>query len=330
MVDKEAIIQANGLSKYYGERIALRGATFTIAQGECVGFLGRNGAGKSTLLKILATALLPSAGTVRIGKYDAVNDPDQARRLIGFLPEEPPLYPEMTVRAYLSFLAKLRGVSSDNLNTRLSDVASSTSLTDVLDDAIGTLSLGYRKRVGIAQAIVHQPAVVIVDEPVSGLDPAQIVEIRKLIRSLRGTHTVLVSSHILTELAETCDRFMLIDRGNIVAHGTEAELTKGHTRFTYSIEVRGSAAALEGAIAAVSQVKSKSVTAEGDLARATVELTSDTPEALASRIAAAGLPLRKLAPIATDLESVFLEITGNATKDEGAAQVVPAANGSAA
>jgi ABC-2 type transport system ATP-binding protein len=165
------IIQAEGLSKYYGDRIALRGASFAIAKGECVGFLGRNGAGKSTLLKILATALLPSAGTVKIGGRDAVNDPDAARRLLGFLPEEPPLYPEMTVRAYLTFLAKLRGVSNDNVATRVAEVASRTSLNDVLDDAIGTLSLGFRKRVGIAQAIVHEPAVVIVDEPISGSTP---------------------------------------------------------------------------------------------------------------------------------------------------------------
>ena len=162
MPDSKAIIQAEGLSKYYGDRVALRNATFSIAQGECIGFLGRNGAGKSTLLKILATALLPSSGTVRIGAHDAVSDPDGARRLLGFLPEEPPLYLEMTVRAYLTFLAKLRGVPGDKVAARVADVVAKTSLKEVIDDAIGTLSLGFRKRVGIAQAIVHDPAVVIV------------------------------------------------------------------------------------------------------------------------------------------------------------------------
>lgn len=315
----EKIIQAEGLSKYYGDRVALKSATFSIEQGECVGFLGRNGAGKSTLLKILATALLPSAGTVRIGAHDAVNDPDAARRLLGFLPEEPPLYTEMTVRAYLTFLAKLRGVSGDKVAARVADVVGKTSLKDVVDDAIGTLSLGFRKRVGIAQAIVHDPAVVIVDEPISGLDPVQIVEIRNLIRALRGVHTVLVSSHILSELSETCDRFLLVDRGNIVAQGSEADLTKGHSRLAYEIEVRGSAAALEAALVGVAQIVSKTVKADGERATARVELSSDVPEAVAAKIVSAGLALRKIAPVATDLESVFLEITGNTIKAEEAA-----------
>lgn len=325
-----SIIQAEGLSKYYGDRVALRGATFSIQQGECVGFLGRNGAGKSTLLKILATALLPSAGTVRIGAFDAVNDPDAARRLLGFLPEEPPLYPEMTVRAYLAFLAKLRGVPNDKVAGRIADVVGKTSLTSVVDDAIGTLSLGFRKRVGIAQAIVHDPAVVIVDEPISGLDPVQIVEIRNLIRALRGVHTVLVSSHILSELSETCDRFLLVDNGNIVAQGTESELTKGHSQLGYEVEVRGSASALEAAIGQVTQVLSKTVTTDGDRALARVVLSSDVPEALAAKIIGAGLSLRKLSPIATDLESVFLEITGNTIKAENAAAASLVRNGSAA
>ena len=308
----QPIIQADGLSKYYGDRIALRGASFSIAQGECVGFLGRNGAGKSTLLKILATALLPSSGTVRIGPHDAVNDPDSARRLLGFLPEEPPLYPEMTVRGYLRFLGKLRGLSTEKVDARITEVAKLTSLTDVLDDAIGTLSLGFKKRVGLAQAIVHEPAVVIVDEPISGLDPVQIVEIRGLIRSLRGTHTVLVSSHILTELSETCDRFLLVDKGHIVAQGSEAELTKGHTKIVYEVEVRGTAAALESALGQVAEVAAKSVAADGDTVTARVELASDAPEAVAAKVVGAGLALRRLSPVTTDLESVFMEITGGA------------------
>lgn len=316
MPESKAIIQADGLSKYYGDRVALRSATFSIAQGECIGFLGRNGAGKSTLLKILATALLPSSGTVRIGPHDAVNDPDAARRLLGFLPEDPPLYPEMTVRAYLTFLAKLRGVAGDKVAGRVDDVVAKTSLKDVVDDAIGTLSLGFRKRVGIAQAIVHDPAVVIVDEPISGLDPVQIVEIRGLIRALRGIHTVLVSSHILSELSETCDRFLLVDRGNIVAQGTEAELTKGHTRLSYDIEVRGTAATLESALGQIGEVTGKTVRADGENAFARVDLSVDVPEKLAGKIVGAGLGLRKLAPVPTDLESVFLEITGNTIKAE--------------
>ena len=311
MPDK-AIIQAAGLSKYYGDRIALRDATFTIQQGECVGFLGRNGAGKSTLLKILATALLPSAGTVRIGDHDAVNDPDSARRLLGFLPEEPPLYPEMTVRAYLRFLGRLRGVADDKIDARVVDAARQTSLSDVIDETIGTLSLGFRKRVGIAQAIVHEPAVVIVDEPISGLDPVQIVEIRNLIRGLRGKHTILVSSHILTELSETADRFLLIDKGAIVAQGTEAELTAGRKRLVYEVEVRGTVAALEAALAQVEGLTSKTVESEGDRAIARVEMSKDAPEAIATKVVGAGLALRRLALQSTDLESVFLEITGNA------------------
>lgn len=314
---ENAIIQAEGLSKYYGDRIALRGAAFTVTRGECVGFLGRNGAGKSTLLKILATALLPSAGSVRIGEIDAVHDPDAARRRIGFLPEEPPLYPEMTVRAYLRFLAELRGYARD-VEARVEEVARQTSLVEVLDDVIGTLSLGFRKRVGIAQAIVHEPDVVIVDEPISGLDPVQIVEIRNLIRSLRGRHTVLVSSHILSELSETCDRFLLVDRGAIVAQGTEEELTGGRGAHGFEVEVRGAASALESALKQVPSITVKGIRADGERAIARVDLPDDAPEAIAARVIDAGLALRRLSPLATDLEAVFLEITGGAAARTGA------------
>ncbi|RME01395.1 MAG: ABC transporter ATP-binding protein, partial [Deltaproteobacteria bacterium] len=210
------MIELQGLTKFYGTTCAVSDLSCSIPKGEIVGILGLNGAGKSTLLRMLAGDLLPTAGTIRIGEVDAVAEPQRIRARIGFLPEEPPLYDEMTVRGYLRYLARLRGLDARRASARLEEVMARTGIEDYADEPIGTLSTGYRKRLGIAQAIVHEPLLVILDEPISGLDPVQIAQMREMIRSLRGEHTVLVSSHILPEIHETCDEILVLRNGELV------------------------------------------------------------------------------------------------------------------
>jgi len=220
------MIKVEGLTKYYGERAAIRDLSFNIEKGEVIGFLGLNGAGKSTTLKVLGCVLLPTSGRVEIDGFDVTRDPHEIRKRIGFLPDTPPLYDEMTIAGYLEFVAQLRGVSKADLAMRVNDAMKKTSLTDRKDDVIASLSHGYRQRVGVAQALVHNPRLLILDEPTSGLDPVQIVEMRDLIRQLKGEHTVLVSSHILGEISQICDRYLVIQQGEIIARGTESDLGK--------------------------------------------------------------------------------------------------------
>src|SRR5690606_37830335 len=192
--------------------------------GEIVGLLGLNGAGKTTTLRVLACDLLPSAGTVRVGGVDVVAEPHRVRQMIGYLSDVPPLYDEMSVGDYLTFAARLRQVRPQEVENAVQNASSATGLTEVLGKQFAALSHGYRQRVGIAQAIVHDPRLVVLDEPSSGLDPIQIKEMRSLVRSLGGKRTVLVSSHNLPEISEMCDRLLVIGNGQIVAAGTEAEL----------------------------------------------------------------------------------------------------------
>ncbi|MBA3501929.1 MAG: ABC transporter ATP-binding protein [Myxococcota bacterium] len=219
------MIRASNLSKYYGGKRALGPVSFEIKDGETVGFLGLNGAGKTTALRILACDLRPSNGSIEVGGVDAVAEPHEVRKRIGFLPENPPLYMDMSVNDYLIFAGELRGMTKAEIKKRLSDVIDVTDLGDVAGDSIGTLSHGYRQRVGVAQAIIHQPKFLILDEPTRGLDPVQIVEMRNLIHDLKQNHTVLISSHILTEISQTCDRLLILGRGKILGVGSESELS---------------------------------------------------------------------------------------------------------
>src|SRR5262249_50635961 len=223
---EEKMIQVHGLTKYYGHHAAIRNIAFNIERGEVIGFLGLNGAGKTTTLKILGCVLLPTSGHVTIDGVDVVENPHEIRKRIGFLPDAPPLYEEMTVGGYLSFVAQLRGVSSQAARARVVAAEEQMALREADGEIIGSLSHGYRQRLGVAQALVHTPALLILDEPNSGLDPVQIVEMRSLIRNLRGAHTILISSHILSEISQTCDRLLIIQAGEIVAQGTEEELAR--------------------------------------------------------------------------------------------------------
>jgi ABC-2 type transport system ATP-binding protein len=218
------VIEIQELYKYYGDRRAIGPLSIQIEEGEIVGLLGLNGAGKTTTLRVLACDLLPTSGTVKIGGFDVVAQPDEVRARVGYLPDRPPLYDDMNVEEYLAFAARLRRVPASDVARRVTDVIEQTELGQVRTQMVGTLSHGFRQRVGIAQAIVHRPKFVVLDEPISGLDPVQIVEMRGLLQSLRGEHTVIVSSHILSEISETCDRLLVINAGQIAWTGTEKQL----------------------------------------------------------------------------------------------------------
>src|SRR3954468_20482582 len=218
------MIRASNLSKYYGGKRALGPVSFEIADGETVGFLGLNGAGKTTALRILACDLRPSAGSIEVGGVDAIAEPHEVRKRIGFLPENPPLYADMVVTDYLRFSGELRGMTKAEVKRRMPEVLEITDLAEVANDKIPALPPAYRQRLGGAQAIVHEPKFLILDEPTRGLDPVQIVEMRNLIHDLKQNHTVLISSHILTEISQTCDRLLVLGRGKILGVGSEQDL----------------------------------------------------------------------------------------------------------
>ena len=219
------MIEIENISKRYGEVEAVRGVSFRVDAGEVVGFVGPNGAGKTTTMKILACLLPPTTGSARIAGFDTVDRSADARRSLGYLPESVPLYTDMTVRQYLSYMAALRDVPLAQRALRVSEVIEAVGTEEYADKRIGTLSKGFRQRVGIGQAILHEPAAVILDEPTSGLDPSQRIEMRSLIANIGKERAVLLSSHILSELALTSHRIVVIDRGRVVADGTLSEIT---------------------------------------------------------------------------------------------------------
>lgn len=220
------MIEVSHLTKSYGDYRAVSDVSFSAQKGEIVGFLGPNGAGKTTTIRILATYLPPSSGSASIAGFDIVRQSDEVRKRIGYLPENPPLYPEMTVREYLSFIADIKGVPRSQKLERIDQVLERCFITDVRNKLCQHLSRGYRQRVGLAQAIIHDPEVIILDEPTSGLDPRQIIEIRQLIRSLGQSHTVLLSTHILPEVSMVCSKVVIINRGKVVIESSLTQLTR--------------------------------------------------------------------------------------------------------
>lgn len=306
------MIQVEQLSKYYGARAAIRNLSFRIEPGEVVGFLGLNGAGKTTTLRILGCVLLPTSGTVRLDGQDLLSAPRQLKARIGFLPETPPLYEDMTVGEYLAFVAGIRAVDPGRIPARVGETEERTGLAALDDERISTLSHGYRQRVGVAQALVHAPDVLLLDEPANGLDPVQNVEMRALIRSLRGDHTVLVSSHILPEIAQTCDRLLVVRDGELVAQGSEAELEERLGLGSgVELEIGGPADAVAAAVRAVPGVRAVTVQ---PVAGGRSLLRVDAPDALRPALAqaalAAGGQLFRLDVSADRLESLFLKLAG--------------------
>jgi ABC-2 type transport system ATP-binding protein len=302
-----------------------------IDQGEIVGLLGVNGAGKTTALRILACDLLPSSGTVRVDGIDVVERPEAVRERIGYLPDVPPLYGDMRVGEFLAFAARLRGVDGADVARRVGAVEELTALTDRNDDPISTLSHGYQQRVGIAQAIIHEPKLVVLDEPISGLDPVQIVEMRQLVRTLAGKHTVILSSHILSEISETCDRLLVIKDGEIVASGTERELSAKlleGVRVRIALRAAGTSSAVLslkakkalGDVEGVTSVEDTTIAESSDeVAAFVVDAKQDVRPALAAAAIGAGLELLELARLEHELESVFLRLAGSGSGSKNGA-----------
>ena len=311
------MIRASNLSKFYGGKRALGPVTFEINDGETVGFLGLNGAGKTTALRILACDLRPSAGTIEVGGVDAVAAPHEVRKRIGFLPENPPLYVDMVVSDYLRFSGELRGMTAAEVKRRLPEVLEITDLADVASDQISTLSHGYRQRVGVAQAIVHDPKFLILDEPTRGLDPVQIVEMRNLIHDLKQNHTVLISSHILTEISQTCDRLLVLGRGKLLGSGSEQDLATSEAEIrqvTVIVRAAGNEdpkGQIRSVLAAVDGVKAVAAPYEqgGGLAFA-LETTKDCRAEVSRAVVSAKLDLLKLDYARSELENTFIRLVG--------------------
>jgi ABC-2 type transport system ATP-binding protein len=306
------MIVVDNVSKYYGAHCAVRDLSFEIGEGECIGFLGLNGAGKSTTLRLLSCLLLPTSGRITVRGLDVVESPHAIRRFIGYLPDTPPLYSEMTVREYLLFAGSLRGLSGGDLASRLQKVSAQCALTEVANSPIGTLSHGYRQRVGIAQAIIHGPSLLILDEPIQGLDPVQIVEMRNMIAALRGEHTILLSTHILSEIERTCDRILMMHEGRIAAEGSEEELAaKLSSGRALELEVRGEEQALRSALAPLADASALAVErGEHGTLRATLRIDDGKREQVSAAVVRGGLGLLSMQTATTDLEAIFLELSG--------------------
>jgi ABC-2 type transport system ATP-binding protein len=308
------LIEVQNLTKTFGDRTAVDHISFTVNKGEILGFLGPNGAGKTTTMRILTGFLPATSGTAKIGGFDVFDDSIEVRRRIGYLPETPPLYTDMKVGEFLDFVTRIKNVPAEKRASRIEDALEKTNITDKRDELIKRLSRGYKQRVGIAQALVHDPDVIILDEPTVGLDPKQIIEVRHLIKGLAGNHTIILSTHILPEVSMTCDRVVIINRGKIAAVDTPANLTtqlKGaqHVRF----EARADEAALRGAmqeIPGITNVVIEQVGSSGVLA-ATVESAAgqDARSEIAAKIVGKGWPLLELRGVSLSLEEIFLQLT---------------------
>jgi ABC-2 type transport system ATP-binding protein len=307
------LITVENLTKRYATKTAVEGMSFEVEKGEILGFLGPNGAGKTTTMRII-TGYMPSTdGTVRVDGFDVFDNPLEVRRRIGYLPENPPLYLDMTVTGYLRFVAKIKGVAKTNLGDEVARVMDRVNITDVKDRIIAKLSKGYKQRVGIAQALLNDPPVMILDEPTIGLDPKQIHEIRELIKDLAGKHTVVLSTHILPEVEQTCHRVVIINKGKIVAVGTPQTLRaqlQGAERVT--IEVQGPASDILSKLKAMPGVVDIEKIAENDgrhRLQVEGELHKEIRSDLARTIVQNGWGLYELQAETMSLEDIFLELT---------------------
>jgi ABC-2 type transport system ATP-binding protein len=310
------MIEVEHLSKIYGSTPAIQDVTFAVEPGEILGFLGPNGAGKTTTMRILTGYLPATSGTARIDKFDVHEDSMAVRKRIGYLPETPPLYPEMTVEGFLHFVARIKGVSAGDRPTRVDSAVKRCNLEEKRQVLIRKLSKGFRQRVGIAQAIVHDPPAIILDEPTVGLDPRQIIEVRNLIKRLAGDHTIILSTHILPEVSMTCDRVAIINRGKVVATNTPeqlmAELTSGSG---YELDVKGDAGLVQPQLQAILGVKSAEIVTadhlppDRRLIKITLESGAAPGHSIAATVVAAGLGLYEMKRTSVSLEDVFLQLT---------------------
>jgi ABC-2 type transport system ATP-binding protein len=315
------MIKVEGLTKRYARKIAVDNISFEVEKGQIVGFLGPNGAGKTTTMRVLTCFLPPTSGSAQVAGFDVVEQPMEVKRRIGYLPETPPVYPEMEVHEYLEFVGRIKGVSSNDLKRRVAEVSEKCAVSDVSRTLIGKLSKGYRQRVGLAQAIIHNPDVLILDEPTAGLDPHQIIETRDLIKSLaaRGEHTIILSTHILPEVEQTCERVIIIARGKLVATDTVENLTSRlRGAETVAVEVLPSnGSALDAGlvqrrleqVAGVSRVVPKEH--RDDRLHFTVESLEGRHirPGLAKAVVEGGWNLNELHAVGLSLEEIFLQLT---------------------
>ena len=308
------MIEVSNLTKKYGDHIAVDHLSFRVEKGQIYGFLGPNGAGKSTTMNIITGYLAATEGTVTIDGKDIQKDPEEAKRAIGYLPELPPLYVDMTVREYLDFVAELKKVPKKERKQQIDEVMEMTQITDMQQRLIRNLSKGYRQRVGLAQAILGYPEVIILDEPTVGLDPKQIIEIRDLIRKLGENHTVILSSHILSEVSAVCDHIMIIAHGKLVASDSPENLQKLMSgSMELNLEVKGSAAAVKSALQEISQIDRIEENTEASKNVAKMKVISkenaDIREQVFYALADAKLPILEMTHAEKSLEDIFLELT---------------------
>jgi ABC-2 type transport system ATP-binding protein len=313
------MITVQGLTKRYAHTLAVDHISFEVQKGQIVGFLGPNGAGKTTTMRILTCFLPPSEGSANVAGFDVLEQPLEVKRRIGYLPETPPLYPEMEVAEYLTFVGRLKGMSGASLASRVDDVAERCAVADVRNKLIGKLSKGYRQRVGLAQAIIHNPDVLILDEPTAGLDPKQIIETRDLIRGLSGDHTILLSTHILPEVEQTCEQVLIINKGKLVATDSVHNLqNRARGAESVLLEVEGRNGAVDAqtiqhrleTVSGVSRVLFKETRSNRSIFE--VESLKDRfiRSDLARAVVESGWNLNELRPAAMSLEEIFLQLTG--------------------
>lgn len=313
------MIQVSHLTKRYGSRLAVEDVSFQVEQGQICGLLGPNGAGKSTIMNILTGYLAPTSGSVQVAGYPL---PDvRAKSCIGYLPEQPPLYPEMTVQEYLDFAARLKHVPQADRAAQILRTARRTGVESVLPRLIRNLSKGYRQRVGIAQALLGKPQLIILDEPTVGLDPAQVTEIRRLIRELAGHHTVLLSSHILSEVQAVCSQVLILSGGHLVASGTPDQLSdRLSAGVTLRVTAQGTGAEVEAALTAlpgVEQVELLSQKQGESCCLVHCSGDGDHRAQVSRALAQAGCPVLELSAQHKSLEEVFLQLTGTPPETTG-------------
>jgi ABC-2 type transport system ATP-binding protein len=319
------MIKVEGLTKRYARTVAVDDISFEVDKGQIVGFLGPNGAGKTTTMRVLTCFLPPTSGTANIAGYDVLENPMEVKKRIGYLPESPPVYPEMEVWEYLSFVGRLKGIGKSDVRRRVDEVMGRCAIGDVRTKLIGKLSKGYRQRVGLAQAIIHNPDVLILDEPTSGLDPKQIIEIRELLRSLAGDHTIILSTHILSEVEHSCERVIIISEGKLVAIDSVANLTnrlRGSEAVALEVgaeEGRPSPGEVQQKLEQVSGV-SRVLTKDAKDGRMHFEIESlqgrHIRADLARTVVNSGWNLNEMRSVGMSLEDIFLKLTAAEKKEQ--------------
>ena len=306
------MINVQGLKKYYGSFPALKGINFSVKKGEILGFLGPNAAGKTTTLRILAGFFPPSEGKVEISGMDTFENPREIKKLVGYLPETPLLYPEMSVRDYLYFVAEIKGVSKKERKKKVDNAMEVTGITSISKRLLGHISRGYKQRVGMASAIVHEPQILLLDEPTVGLDPKQIIEMRELIKSWKGNGTIILSSHILPEVEVVCDRVLIIDKGEIKAEDTPKNLShKVRESSKYYLKLKNFPPSKSETIKEIDGVKKINVSIYDNLTVLEIEthLNKDTREDIFHRIVKEDGVILEFRPVEVSLEDIFLRLT---------------------